>query len=145
MPIPQPQPGLVVRYSFLWREEADRGAMEGRKDRPCAVVLATTQRDDQTIVAVAPITHRPPDDPTTAVEIPPLVKRRLGLDPDASWIVTNQLNSFVWPGPDLRPISETRPARFDYGFLPKRVFNAMMEQVRAHARGGGIRRVDRKP
>lgn len=96
-----------------------------------------------TVVAVAPITHRTPDATDTAVEIPVQAKRRLGLDDDASWIVTNELNTFVWPGPDLRPIGDSRPARFDYGFLPKRVFNTMIEQVRANARDGKASQIDR--
>ena len=37
---PAPQPGLVVRFSYLWKREADAGREEGVKDRPCAVVIA---------------------------------------------------------------------------------------------------------
>ena len=40
MSLPDPKPGLVIRYSFLWSHERDRGAIEGSKDRPCAIVLA---------------------------------------------------------------------------------------------------------
>ena len=36
---PEPFPGLVVRYSYLWEREASQGREEGVKDRPCAVVL----------------------------------------------------------------------------------------------------------
>ena len=41
MTLPVPLPGLVIRYSFLWSREARAGATEGRKDRPCAIVVAT--------------------------------------------------------------------------------------------------------
>jgi hypothetical protein len=34
---PAPQPGLLIRYFYLWeREEARAGREEGVKDRPCA-------------------------------------------------------------------------------------------------------------
>lgn len=40
MSLPAPQPGLVICYSFLWSHEHRRGQEEGRKDRPCVIVLA---------------------------------------------------------------------------------------------------------
>jgi hypothetical protein len=36
---PEPQPGLVISYAYLWSEEAEQGRIEGRKDRPCAIVV----------------------------------------------------------------------------------------------------------
>ena len=42
MTFPSPQPGLVIRYSYLWRREAAAGREEGVKDRPCAVIVAVT-------------------------------------------------------------------------------------------------------
>ena len=48
-------------------------------------------------VYVVPITHSMPLDPEVAVEIPMAVKRHLGLDPERSWVVLEELNSFVWP------------------------------------------------
>lgn len=37
---PEPQPGLVISYAYLWSDEAERGLVEGREDRPCAIVVA---------------------------------------------------------------------------------------------------------
>lgn len=81
MTFPAPRPGLVIRYSFLWSREARSGASEGRKDRPCAIVLAVP-RDafDDVRVAVVPVTHTPPEDPATAIPLPAAVKASLGLD-----------------------------------------------------------------
>ncbi len=45
MALPQPRPGLVVSYSYLWRRERDEGRVEGAKDRPCAIILVA-QYDD---------------------------------------------------------------------------------------------------
>jgi hypothetical protein len=71
MPIPTPEAGLVISYSYLWRHEAGSGRIEGNKDRRCVIPLAIErQPSGETVVTVLPITHRPPDDPAAAVEIP---------------------------------------------------------------------------
>jgi len=79
---PEPEAGLVLSYSYLWKEEEERGQTEGRKDRPCAIVLAVDdpdpKADGRKQVAVAPITHSPPHDPNVAVEIPLRVKEAPG-------------------------------------------------------------------
>lgn len=98
-----PRPGLVIRYAYLWQAEYRRGRQEGAKDRPCAVVLVTTNRQGREVVTVLPVTHTPPSDPSEAVEIPARTKRRLGLDDERSWIVVTEANRFARPGPGLRP------------------------------------------
>lgn len=97
MALPKPVPGLVIRYAFLWSQDAERGRAEG-KDRPSVVVLATRRDGDQTIVTVAPITHSMPGDPAIGIELPASTKVRLGLDGDRSWVIVNEVNRFVWPG-----------------------------------------------
>ena len=69
MPLPIPVPGLVIRYSYLWRSEHLERREEGQKDRPCAIVAAIrADESGVTRVLVLPITHRPPDDAGLAVE-----------------------------------------------------------------------------
>jgi len=86
MPIPTPEPGLVISYAYVWDHEAQSGQEEGRKDRPCAVALAVErQQGGETLVTVLPVTHRQPDDPAAAVEIPRAVKKHLGLDDERSY------------------------------------------------------------
>jgi hypothetical protein len=81
MPIPTPEPGLIISYAYLWEHEAQSGREEGRKDRPCVIALAVErQQDGETLVTVLPVTHRPP---AAAVEIPHAVKQHLGLDDDS--------------------------------------------------------------
>lgn len=124
MAFPEPVPGLVIRYSYLWESESRRGQEEGRKDRPCAVVLAVKRSDREPFrVMVAPITHSPPDDPRDAIEIPPVIAKGLGLDHTRSWIVTREVNIFNWPGPDIRSASKDR---FAFG----RLTHALTEQLR---------------
>jgi mRNA-degrading endonuclease toxin of MazEF toxin-antitoxin module len=126
---PTPEPGLVIRYAFLWREAAPRGQEEGDKDRPCAIVLTT--RDDQgdTVVVVLPITHSPPRNPDLAVEVPAATKRRLGLDDDRSWIVLTDANRFIWPGPDLRPRIPGDAASVACGLLPAALFREVRDRL----------------
>jgi hypothetical protein len=121
VPFPKPVQGLVIRYSYLWRSEHLRGQEEGVKDRPCAVILATTQEDGQEVVTVLPITHTPPEAAAFAVEIPAATKARLGLDRERSWVLLTETNRFVWPGPDLRPASAGDNESVAYGLLPYRL------------------------
>ena len=48
---------------------------------------------------------------------------------DRPWAILDEFNVFAWPGYDLRPIRE-KPGRVDYGFLPPRLFNEMIETIR---------------
>lgn len=118
---------MVIRYAYLWRREHERGIEEGAKDRPCAILLTVTDDIGAKKVVVLPITHTQPRDPTLAVEIPPLTKRRLGLDDERSWIVLTEANRFTWPGPDLRPIASSDGPTVVYGELPGDLFRTVRE------------------
>ena len=101
----EPKVGWVFRYSYLWHWQHLDGREEGDKDRPALVLaIVATLQDGTPAVRVLPITHSPPSDPSEAIEIPPVTKRRLGLDDERSWIVLTESNRFVWPGPDIRPV-----------------------------------------
>lgn len=111
MTLPSPQPGLVIRYSYLWVDEYEQGREEGVKDRPCAVVAAIRiDRDGKTRVLVVPITHSPPVG-SEAIEIPPAIKARLMLDAERSWIILSEANEFFWPGPDVPPVAIVRAGK----------------------------------
>ncbi len=131
---PDPRPGLVIRYAYLWRHQANAGREEGVKDRPCAIVIAIKNDAEETTVYALPITHTPPASPEEAVELPPLTKARLGLDAERSWVVVTEGNSFVWPGPDLRPSPGQGPESVVYGILPGSVLKAIRERFLAFVR-----------
>ena len=134
MSFPAPRPGLVIRYSFLWSREAKSGAIEGRRDRPCAIVVAAPlNAQGETRVAVVPITPSAPLDPETAIALPAAVQRMLGLDVEPAWICLDEINVFAWPGFDVRTIPGTD--RIAYGPLPQHLF----EQVRQ-----GVLRLNRE-
>jgi hypothetical protein len=76
MPFPNPEPGLVISYAYLWHHEHQVGREEGQKE--------PAER------------HRP--------------RRR---------------DEFLWPGYELRELPHSD--RYDYGFLPPRFFNQVLE------------------
>jgi hypothetical protein len=128
MALPEPEIGLVISYSYLWRNEYELGKTEGNKNRPCAIILVIKNEDDSQIVTVAPITHTPPSNIETSIEIPPRVKQHLGLDEERSWIILDDFNEFLWPGYDLRSISG-KIGKYDYGFLPPALFKQLSNKI----------------
>ena len=135
MAIPPPRTGAVIRYATLWKHEQAAGIEEASKDRPAAVVLA--HHDDisrRTIVYVLPITRSPPEDPSAAVEIPAQAKRTLRLDGERSWIICSEVNEFVWPGHDLRPVPGSDPPAWEYGMLPHGIFEKARSLFLAYRR-----------
>jgi hypothetical protein len=117
-----------------------RGREEGSKDRPCVVILAVRRQGDELVVSVAPVTHTPPPTGSGAVEIPAATKQRLGLDTQRSWIITHEVNRFVWPGPDIRPLPS---GGFAYGLLPRGLYNPVKAAVLEHVRRRTINQVGR--
>ena len=142
--LPEPRPGLVICYSYLWRDEAQQQAVEGAKDRPCAIVVALGSPGEKSSreLAVVPVTHAPPRDPDLAIEIPARVKVHLGLDDKRSWIVLDEVNIFTWPGFDLRPVWRGAD-RVDYGLHPPAFFARLMEKMDRIAEAGGVTHVPR--
>ena len=124
MSFPAPAPGLVVRYSYLWADDAAEGHEEGDKDRPAAIVMATldTARGD-TCAYVLAITHSAPQKGQAALEIPADVARRAGLDAGRHWVILDEFNNFVWPGFDLRHVPNKTPSTVAYGVLTPGFFN----------------------
>jgi hypothetical protein len=131
---PEPRPGLVIRYSYLWEREALEGREEGVKDRPCAIVLVLLRESEHPVVRVLPVTHVAPIDPADSLEIPQVTKQRLGLDSERSWVMLNEANDFIWPGPDLRPAVNGDPASVAYGMLPPGFMKVLRERLIARWR-----------
>ena len=75
--------------------------------------------------------NRPQDlpGPTYVLGFVRAYARHLGLDDERSWIVVAEGNEFDWPGYDIRKVG--RSDRYDYGFLPPRFFNQVIEAFAA--------------
>ncbi len=133
MPIPDPVPGLVLHYSYLWHDQHRRGLEEGTKNRPCVIVLSMTEENGEIMVTVAPITHTAPARQGEAVEIPVATKARLGLDRERSWVVVTEVNRFSWPGHDLRPVPGASAGTYAYGVVPPGFFWQIKDGILACA------------
>ena len=134
MALDPPLPGQVIRYAYLWWNEARVGREDGVKDRPCGIVLTRQTEQGNTMVYVLPITHTPPLTQEDGIEIPPATKQRLGLDTDRSWIITTELNRFAWPGVS---------GDYIYGYLPEKLMRLVLGQVRRHADKKGLKTIPR--
>lgn len=140
---PAPRPAQILRYAYLWRDEADAGAEEGVKTRPVVVVVVTVMEDDQQRVIVAPVTHTPPQDPRDAIEMPAATCARVGLDEYPQWIIAAEVNAFMWPGPDLRPAPSRGPESVLIGYLPPNTFMRLRDRVAELGRERRMRAVVR--
>lgn len=89
------------------------------------------------LILVAPITHAAPGKAADAVEIPANVKKQLGLDRERSWIVVDELNRFIWPGPDVRPVPGSEAPFYDA--LPDWLFERVRQALLAHSAAGRLK------
>lgn len=138
---PDAEIGQIVRFDYLWRDEARRGRIEGSKDRPCAVILAMARDDDGAkLVYLAPITHSPPIPGQSTVEIPHHARELTGLDDARSWLVTSEVNRVNWLDPGIVP---ARRGQWLVGHLPRGIARRAVDQVLELARKRILGRVDR--
>ncbi len=103
MRAPQPVPGLVTRYGFLWRREALNVRKKVARTVPTPSSSQLPRAQGGTDAIVLPRNHSPLSDPATAVELPPRIKLQRQLDHERSWIVLDEADEFLWPRFDIRP------------------------------------------
>ncbi len=141
MTLPEPQPGLVIRYDYLWSREVSLGHGQG-KDRPACLVAASDSAATPRFVVILPITHAAPIGDTIGIEIPPRVRQAIGLDDAPSWVIVSEHNIDEWPNGGLAPLPG-RPGIFSYGFLPPGLFaqiKAKFLELSKRGRGMEVRR-----
>jgi mRNA-degrading endonuclease toxin of MazEF toxin-antitoxin module len=93
------------------------------------VVLASETRNGVTRVIVAPCTTQPPRGGQRHVELPIAVKAHLSLDDRRCWIVTDELNQFIWPGPDVRLTRIGTSLSPYFGKLPSKLFEQIQTAI----------------
>ncbi|WP_179381799.1 hypothetical protein [Jannaschia marina] len=125
-----PAVGDVWSYPYLWARQAKSGETEGRKTRPCALILLLRQDDGRTLVVLLAITTQPPLPGQTAIEVPQIERRRAGLDVDRPlWVIVDERNEDVLPGSyDFEPGG--RIGRFGAAFTSQ-LRRAKMEAIRS--------------
>ena len=141
MALPDPQPGLVVRYDYLWTHEAAAGREQG-KTRPTCLIAATDPAVRPRYVVLLPITHTPPGGDSAGIEIPARVRQALGLDDTPSWVIVSEHNIDEWPNAGLSPLLGL-PDTFSYGFIPPGLFAQIKARFLELARAKESRTVRR--
>ncbi len=106
------------------------------------VVLSTQTVGARTRVIVAPVTTKAPQPGDAAIEMPAAVRRQLGLGDERCWIIASETNSFLWPGPDLRPVRREGDGSPYYGKVPGNLLRQVQELFRQI--GAGRLRVTRR-
>lgn len=128
MVLPRPSPGLVVRYEFLWAEDAETGTHHPADDHPCVVLLSVGTGDDARVLFAA-VTH---SEPSYGLEIPLAVRRSAGLDDRRQWVSLEQFNEDRWP---LGLSQIPGKGGFVYGRLTEGFFRRLVGEA-----GAAIRR-----
>jgi hypothetical protein len=139
--LPDPKPGLVVRYDYLWSRQAAAGRSQGN-DRPACIVATSDSLTRPRYVVLLPITHSPPDADTIGIEIPIKVKQAIGLDISSSWVIVSEHNIDEWPNAGLSPVP-SKPEVFAYGFIPPGLFaqiKAKFLELAREQKSGAVRR-----
>jgi hypothetical protein len=133
MPLPVPKLGLVVHYGFIWAAVGGRTPPDSGKDRPCLIVdFAEVEEAGRIITRVTylPISHVVPRPDEQGIAIPPRVAQHLGLSEERSFLYTSYAVEDDWPF-DLACVPGSN-GRFDYGFIPPRLFTAVANDFAAY-------------
>lgn len=129
MPLPKPIPGLVIGYEFLFREDAAAGRENANRPHPGAIILVAQEGPNQR-VSVVSISHSPPspDEARHRMKLAHLECREMGLDDGDHWINLRDVNSFDWPGYDLKPIAPN--GGYVFGRMPKTTFIRLINALK---------------
>ena len=130
MSLPEPKPGLVFRYDYVWDREAQEGK-DTSKNRPVCLAVATDSPIDPRLIVILPITHSKPTAGTTGVEIPVAIRRYLNLDDERCWIIVSEANIDTWPNPGIASLPG-KPGDFTYGTLPRELFATVKAMMLQH-------------
>jgi hypothetical protein len=136
MPLPAPKLGLVVQYGFVWAGAGRRAPADAGKNRPCLIVDLEQSEEPAlpgrltTRVTYLPVSHIAPRRDEQAIEVPPRVAQHLGLTARRSYLYTSYAVEDDWPF-DVAHVPGSSD-RFDYGFVPPRLFEAVAADFAAY-------------
>ncbi len=126
MPLPEPEPGLVFRYDFPWSRESKIGRVTG-EERPACIAVATDSEMIARRIIILPISHSKPSAGTIGIEIPPTVRKTLGLDEQPCWVIVSEYNIDNWPNAGIAPLPGSKTA-YAYGYLPPGLFEQIKKE-----------------
>jgi hypothetical protein len=128
--LPEPEPGLIFRYDYLWDREA-RAGRNTSKERPACLAITTDTSEEPRIVIILPITHSKPSGGAVGVEIPENIRRVLHLDDERCWIIVSEANVDEWPNAGIATVPGRAPS-LSYGYLPPDFYAAVKKKMLAH-------------
>jgi hypothetical protein len=124
----EPSNGLVISHNYFWARESDRHEESGRKVRPACVQIIVAGGKSGTVIALFPITSQPPQAGRTALEIPEMATRRIGMT-IPSWIILDEWNL---DDPAKSPhIADPRPIGSLSQAFMKRIRDGAAARIRA--------------
>ena len=126
MRAPNPFPGLVVGYSYLWHQDYKLERDFSENPATYGVILSVREELGDKIVLVAALTDLQPRN-TEGVALPDATRERLGLPSAQYWIITSEVNRFIWPGPDLR--SADSVSKNELNVLPPILFESIKSSI----------------
>lgn len=125
--------GHIVEYPYLWRWQAQRGRLEGEKDRPvCLALMVKDPAQDLTHLVLLPISGTPPASDQVALEIPLLELKRAGLtEAKRGWITVSEYNYDILERSWDFPVNRPPLGRFSRPFL-RQIEKALLPTLRGH-------------
>jgi hypothetical protein len=135
-----PETGLLIWYPYLWARQQDVGETEGRKKRPCAMIVpAPDPRTGQTRLFLLAVSSLPPAHDQRAVEVPETERRRAGLAGwKGGWVYVSEYNYDVVETSFYYEPGEAPIGRFSPPFLRQ-----VVSAFRAELTGRVAARIDR--
>ena len=93
-----PRTGQLIWYPYLWARQQAAGETEGRKDRPCCMLLPVQKAGSkETVLYLLAVSTVPPTNRDDAIEVPEIERRRGGLSEWKArcWVYVNEYNRDV--------------------------------------------------
>jgi hypothetical protein len=152
--VPDPVPGLIFRYGYLWLSELRSGRIDPSKERPACLLVRILEGERYDLrlegglvaavgdVVILPITTRPPEPTQAAMEMTVDEKQACGLDKSVrSWVILSEFNVDTWPHPDISLVVAT--GKLSYGIAPSGLlkrFRRAFAEASLKQRAVGVRR-----
>jgi len=120
--------GDILSYPYLWEWQAEKGEMEGRKERPVCVALPL-RREGVTHLFLLAVSGTPPRPEQKGVSIPEIERRRAGLKEwKEAWVIIDECNYDIAERSFHLDPSQNARGRFSESFT-KRIKDSLRNAI----------------
>jgi hypothetical protein len=140
--IETPRVGDIIRYKYLWAEEAAGGQDHVNRPNPCVIVQVTPVGDRYDVVVV-PITHEP-QHTSKWMTVPDAVGRIAGLDRDANYVIFSEVNAFSYPSWNVISVRDNDLGKVIRGRITDGFLTAIFRGMERERTEGRLVTVDRE-